>query len=196
MGLEDVEVAVEVEIADPDPHAGLLHAVFVERDAALEAGLGERAVVIVAEEEAGRGIAGDVDVRPAVVIEIGRDRGHAVAALGFGDARRIADVRERAVAVVVVERDRPGGKSARAAVDRHALPSCSCCSRRAWARTRNRTPDSWRRTDRAGRRGRNRRTCSPSPSACLVCSEPGLLRDIGERAVAVVAVEHVLVPSR
>ena len=30
MGLEDVEIAVEVEIADPDSHAGLLHAVFVE----------------------------------------------------------------------------------------------------------------------------------------------------------------------
>ena len=37
MGLEDVEIAVEVVVADADAHAGLLQAVFAERGAALEA---------------------------------------------------------------------------------------------------------------------------------------------------------------
>ena len=35
--LEDVEVAVEIVVADADAHAGLFDAVFAERDAALEA---------------------------------------------------------------------------------------------------------------------------------------------------------------
>ena len=81
MGFENVQVAVGVEVADADAHARLLLAVLAERDAALEALLGERAVAIVAEEQAGRGVAGDVDVGPAVAIEIGRGGGQRVARL-------------------------------------------------------------------------------------------------------------------
>ena len=36
MRLEDVEVAVEVVVADADAHARLLHAIFAQRHAALE----------------------------------------------------------------------------------------------------------------------------------------------------------------
>ena len=59
----------------PSAHAGLLLAVFAEGDAGLQAALGEGSVVVVAEEQAGRGVAGDVDVRPAVAIEIGCNGG-------------------------------------------------------------------------------------------------------------------------
>ena len=51
--LDDVEIAVEIEVADAEAHAGLLHAVFVEGDAPLEAFLRERAIVIVAEQKLG-----------------------------------------------------------------------------------------------------------------------------------------------
>ena len=113
MRFENIQAAVQIVIADAHAHAGLLHAVFIQRDAAFEAHLGERAVVIVPEQEAGRGIASHVDVGPAVVIEIGRNRGHAVTAFRLGNARFLADIGERAVAVVVIE-TRRGREASRA----------------------------------------------------------------------------------
>ena len=81
MGLEDVQVAVGIEVADGQAHAGLLLPVLAEGDAGLEALLGEGAVVVVAEQQAGRGVAGDVDVGPAVAVEIGGGDGEGVAGL-------------------------------------------------------------------------------------------------------------------
>ena len=86
MGLENIEVAVGVEIADAHPHARLLLAVLAQRDAAFQALLGERAVAIVAEQQAGRGVAGHVDIGPAVAIEIGRHGGQRIAGFTAGDA--------------------------------------------------------------------------------------------------------------
>jgi len=71
VGFENVEVPVIVEIADPEPQAALLLAILVERHSGLEAALGERAVVVIAEEQAGRCIACHVNVRAAVAVEIG-----------------------------------------------------------------------------------------------------------------------------
>ena len=79
MRLEEVEVPVEVVVADPHPHPRLLRAVLAERDAPQDALLAERSVMVVDEQQAGRGIAGDVDVRPPVFVQIGGDDGHAVA---------------------------------------------------------------------------------------------------------------------
>ena len=53
-----------------------------------EALLGECAVVVVAEEQAGRGVAGHVDVGPAVVVEIGGDGGQSVPPFSLADAGR------------------------------------------------------------------------------------------------------------
>ena len=61
------------EVADAESHAGLLHAVLAERDAALQTLFGERAVVVVVKQQARGRIAGDIDVGPSVVVEI---RGH------------------------------------------------------------------------------------------------------------------------
>ena len=89
---------------------------------------GERAVVIVAEQQAGGGIAGDIDVRPAVVVEIRGHGGHPVAPVDRSRCpHALADIGERAVAVVVVQRERAraAGRAGRSS------PECpsSCNSR-------------------------------------------------------------------
>jgi hypothetical protein len=63
MGLEDVEMTVEIVVADGDAHAGLFHPVLAQRDAAFERFLPERAVMLVAEQPARCRVARDVDVR-------------------------------------------------------------------------------------------------------------------------------------
>ncbi len=47
----------------------------------VQALFGEGAVVIIAEEQAGCGIASDIDIRPAVVVEIGANDGEAIAGI-------------------------------------------------------------------------------------------------------------------
>src|ERR1039457_1009977 len=100
--LEDIQVAVQVIIADSHAHAGLLHAILVQGHAALQADIGESAIAFVAHQETGCGVTSHVDVRPAVVIEI---RGHGSHGVTFKleyPALR-AHIGKGAVAVVVVE---------------------------------------------------------------------------------------------
>ena len=73
MRLEDIEIAVQIEIADAHSHTRLHHAVRAQGHAAAQAFLTKCAVAVIAEKEAGRGIAGDKNVRPAIVVEIGGD---------------------------------------------------------------------------------------------------------------------------
>ena len=48
--------------------------------------IGESAVVIVVEQHAGLGIDGDVDVGPAVVVEVIGDRGDGISRAGLQDS--------------------------------------------------------------------------------------------------------------
>src|SRR5579884_689394 len=113
----DIQAATQQEIADTDAHAGLLHSVFAERDAALHALLRKCSVVIVAEEEAGCGIAGDVDIGPTVIIEIGRNDSQTVTGRRFADSGRGSNISECAVAVIVIKRVAAVGQTARTAED-------------------------------------------------------------------------------
>ena len=94
MRLEQIDVPVEIVIADADAHASLFLAVFAEGHAAHDAFFTEGAIVIVHEQQARGGIAGDVNVRPTVLVEVGGNDGHAITAALRGDARCGADVRE------------------------------------------------------------------------------------------------------
>src|SRR5580700_2248549 len=103
MRFENVEIPVRVEIANPQTHSSLLLAVLAQRDAALQTALGKSAVAIVAKQQAGRSVACDVDVGPAVAVEVGRRRSQRIARLDSGDAGFLADVGERPAPVVMVE---------------------------------------------------------------------------------------------
>ena len=80
VGPDDVEPAVGIVVADPDAHPGERHAVLVERRSGGNRDLAEGPVVIVAIQQARSAVAGHVDVRPSVVVEIGRRRPHPVGA--------------------------------------------------------------------------------------------------------------------
>ena len=57
--------------------------------------------MIVLEKRRGRGIVGDIDIRPTVVVEIADQHAETVSALLLQDARSFGNVGERAIAVVV-----------------------------------------------------------------------------------------------
>src|SRR5579863_2397546 len=103
MGLEDIQVAVQVYVTYANPHAGLLHSVLAQGSAAGQADFGKRSVFIVSEQQTGSRIARHIDVRPTSVVKIGRDCRHAIASRRLTDSSGIADVLERPVAVVAIQ---------------------------------------------------------------------------------------------
>ena len=103
VGLDDVEEAVAVVVADGDAHAGLRLAVGRVGDAGFDGHIFERAVLLILVEGGGGGVVGDVDVGPAVVVEVGDADAERIGADGVPHAGFFADVGEGAVAVVVIE---------------------------------------------------------------------------------------------
>ena len=105
VGHEEVEVAVAVDVAPGDPHAGA-----AVDDAGRGRPLAEGAVALVVVEGVLPELVGDVEVGPAVVVVVGPGGGHAPARVA--DACVPGDVGEGAVAVVAVERagDAVGGR--------------------------------------------------------------------------------------
>src|SRR5205814_9533409 len=69
-------------------HPGERHSILIERAARGHGNFAESAVMIVAVEEARRTVAGDVNVGPAVIVEIGGDGTHSI---GTGCLPALAD---------------------------------------------------------------------------------------------------------
>ncbi len=162
---------------------------------AITATIGERAVVIVLEQNARLRIDGDINVGPAVVVEIVRNRGDRIARPGFQNAGFLRDVGKRAVAVVVIEDVRVAGQSARAAHRRNAFPLAQ-----------------------RGLAAFHRRFCgieldviadkkiemavaividpgAARAPARFFAIQAGFFRHVGERAVAIVAKQNVVAPE-
>ena len=77
--LEDVERAIGVDVAERHAHPGLRRPQLVVGRAARQRDVGEGAVVVVAVEDGGGRIGGDVDVDPAVAVEVGGRGRHGIA---------------------------------------------------------------------------------------------------------------------
>ena len=104
VGEEEVEVAVTVIISHGDAHIGLLLAVAIHRHPGFHGAFREGPIMIVAEQQVGRGVAGHEQVGPGVVVVVKRHRRQTVASAGLQQAGFFGDVRKGAVAIVVVER--------------------------------------------------------------------------------------------
>src|ERR1035438_507759 len=118
---DDVEPSVAIVVDRIGAHAGLLAASVVEGYASLHGGFGEGAIAVVVKEQAGRGIAGDINIGPAVIFKVAGEYGEAEIGIGLCDSRSLAYVGESAVAVVVVELAMRPFQAAWTAHHRHPL---------------------------------------------------------------------------
>src|SRR2546430_17095855 len=103
VGLENVKPSVAVIIGDRDTHSGLFVAVLTVRAAGDHRDIGKRAVVVVVVEDAGFGVHGDINIGPAVVVEIIGDGGDGIPRARLEDSRLCGDIGKGAVAIVVEE---------------------------------------------------------------------------------------------
>src|SRR4030095_6282397 len=122
VGLDDVEQSVPVVVAESQAHTRLLHAIVVVCKAGVDATLGKCSVAIVVVKQATRGVRCDVDILPAVCVQVGGKHTERVGLPRLPDAGGAADVGECPVAVVVVKKVGGKRKSERAADHRQAQP--------------------------------------------------------------------------
>ena len=195
MGLEDVQVSIEIEVANPQAHARLLLAVLVHRDSANQGVLGERAVPIVLEVEAWRGIAGNIDVGPTVVVKVRGNGRHPVRPASRFNPSLGAYVGEMALTVVAIQVAASRRQAARAAVHGHVLVEAEVflarLRRRGGIEVQVVRDEKIEMTVPVVVDPRAART----PSA-LRDKQTGFLGHVLECAPAVVAIEHVLAPIR
>src|SRR5229473_2372588 len=118
---DEIEIAVEIVIGGGDAHAGLGLAVGAESAARFQGDVYEGAVLFVLIQRAGGGVVGNVNVRPAIVVEISGEHAEAESAVSLEDAGFFADVGEGSVAVVVIENVLAAVESRRAAGDHDAF---------------------------------------------------------------------------
>jgi hypothetical protein len=148
--------------------------------------------VVVTEQQAGSGIAGHIDIRPAVVIEIRGNRREAVSSVRLVYASGGCDIGECAVAVVATEGMIPIGQAARPTeyTLRVAIIRLSRARRRFHVERQivrdEQVQFSVTVVIEKGTTGAKAR---------LRTEQAGLFRDIGERTVAVIAVKRVLPPA-
>ena len=83
VGLYDIEIAVHIVIRRRNAHARLRLAVRTQRATRLQSDVYELSIFLVLVKGAGRGIVGDVDVGPAVVVEISGEDSQAKGSIGL-----------------------------------------------------------------------------------------------------------------
>src|SRR6185436_10327550 len=179
---EEVLVTVVVEIAGVDPHAGFGMTLTGDGGAGGERLVSKRPVTQVDPEQVLAAVVGDVDIGPAIVVEVGGDDPEAAAEAVAGQ-RAAGDVGKRPVAAVSIETIRRGLVDLRWAVTPYAGEI------RAGAIRRDAV------LDVVG-------DVEVEPPVAVVVHEggghrepavvrPALVRDVGERAVVIVAVQLI-----
>src|SRR5262249_17459827 len=78
VGFDDVEPAVAVVVDGVSAHSGLLVTFVVVRNAGFDGDFFECPVMVVVKQQVRSGIAGDKNVRPAVVVEVSGESGETV----------------------------------------------------------------------------------------------------------------------
>src|SRR6185369_14802508 len=134
IGLENIQPPVAVVIADGRSHSGLFTAVFVIRGASSDRYVGERPVAVVVIKNAGSAVTGEVDVGPAIVVEVESRNAEGVVAAGLIDFRFRRDVFKLSLAQIVIKNIFRTGQAARPAHDWNAFPHARCSL--AWGRSR------------------------------------------------------------
>ena len=188
--LHEIEVAVEIVVGGGDSHAGLRLAVGAQGATGFERDVDELAIFLVLVEGAGGGVVGNVDVGPAVVVEIGGEHAKTIGAICAENPRDPRDVGEGSVAVVVIQDVFAAIQSRWAARYDHALVETRT---RLWhGRGCQVHVDVVRDKQIEAAVAVIVHKRAARVPALAVGGDTGLRADVGEGAISVVVIEHVL----
>src|SRR6267378_7894245 len=122
VGFKNIQPAVAVVIGDGGAHSRLFSAILVERNSSSYSNVGKGAIAIVAIEDAWSTIAGNVDIRPAIIVKIEGGNAHRVMSIGLADVSLACDIREGPVTPILIQNVFRARQAARSAHHRHAFP--------------------------------------------------------------------------
>src|ERR1022692_2790021 len=122
VGLENIQMAVQIVVADTDSHARLFLSFIAQGYATLYALLFESSVVLIDEKEAGSRVASHIYVGPAVLVEVRCHDSHSIAGPGLPNARLQADVGKGSISIIPVKGVATEGKASGTAGDGKTLP--------------------------------------------------------------------------
>src|ERR1022692_3543230 len=122
VGLENVQMAVQIVVADTDSHPRLFLSFIAQGYATLYALLFESAVVLIDEQEAGSRVASHIYVGPTVLVEVRCHNGHSIARPGLPNARLNADVGKGSISIIPVKGGAAKRKAPWTAGDGKTLP--------------------------------------------------------------------------
>src|SRR5216684_1594874 len=190
VGLDQVEISVQIIVGGGNSHAGLRLAVGTQGAASLDGDVLKFPVLLVLIESAGRGIVGNINVGPAVVVEVGGEHSQTVGAVGTENSRSFGNVAERSVSVIVVENVLSSLQSGRAARHHHALIEARTRLGNGRSRQVEINVVGDEKIEAAVAIVIDKRaTCVP---ARAFARHARLLADVGESSISVVVVENVL----
>src|ERR1700722_10727922 len=121
VSLNHVERSIAVVISDRNTHAGLRLRLGRKRGTAFNGYVTKGPILLIQVERCRRGIIGDVDIGPAVVVEVGSRHAEAVGANRRPHTGFLTHVGKGAVAVVVIEQILSSGQTRRPAGDEDPL---------------------------------------------------------------------------
>ena len=118
---DNVKIAVKIVIGGRYAHSSLRFAIGTERTASFHRDVGKFSVFTILIESAGRGIVGDVNVRPAVVVKIPGKYAEPIRPIGRENSGRFRYILECAVAIVVKKNILAANQAGRTARDHHTF---------------------------------------------------------------------------
>src|SRR5689334_2118703 len=119
---ENVRTSIAIVVGNGGAHARLFAPVLIEGNSAEDGCIGKSAVTVIVVKNAGSAVAGDIDIRPAVVVVVQSRDAETIVARRMGKPGALGCIREPSTALIVVEHVTGRFEPARPAHDRSALP--------------------------------------------------------------------------
>src|SRR5579871_746655 len=103
VSFDNVLTSTMGEIVGRDPHASLFRTIFVVGHTGAPTNFSKCPIMVVVIKQAGRGITSDINIRPAITIEVSGQRGESVAGGSLGHSRFCRDIRKCPISFIAIQ---------------------------------------------------------------------------------------------
>ena len=190
VSFDEIEIAVQIVIRGRDTHTRLRLSIRTESASRFNRNILKLSILLVLVESARGRIVRHINVRPAVVVQVRRQNSQAISAIRAENPRRLGNVGESPITIVVVKNVLTVFHARRPARDHHTLIK----TRPRFRHRRSRQVES----DVVGDEEIEFAVAivvdegTPCTPARALARNACLLAHIGERAVTVVVIHHIL----
>src|SRR5205814_8578082 len=100
---QQIQISIEIVVSSRNAHARLRLAVGAQRTTGFQRDVYKFSVLLVLIKSACSGIVGDVNIRPAIIVEIGCQHSQSESSVCLENPRALGNIRESSITIVVIE---------------------------------------------------------------------------------------------